>query len=63
MKHVGETDRRINERIIDHNKRDKRSHLLKHARENRYTHVWKDGFKILNGNYNGIIKRKFSEAL
>ena len=31
---VGETDRRIEERTIDHNKRDKSPHLLKHAHEN-----------------------------
>ena len=48
--HVAETDRRIKERIIDHNEREKSSHLLKHAREIQYTHVWKDDFKILNGN-------------
>ena len=27
--YIGETDRRIRERIIDHNKRDKNSHILK----------------------------------
>ena len=45
--YVGETDRRIKERIIDRNKRDKSSHLLKHACESQHTHVWKDDFKIL----------------
>ena len=29
--YAGETDRRIKERIMDHNKREKSSHLLKHA--------------------------------
>ena len=61
--YVGETERRIKERIIDHNKRDKKSHLLKHARENGHNHVWKDDFKILNSNYRNSIKRKISEAL
>ena len=37
--YVGETDKRIKERITDHNKRDKSSHLLKHTRENQLTHV------------------------
>ena len=37
--HVGETDRGIKERIIDHNKRGKSSHLLKRARESQHTHV------------------------
>ena len=35
----GETDRRIKERIIDNNKRDKNSHILKHYREEGHTHV------------------------
>ena len=58
-----EADKRINECIIDHNKRDKSSHLVKHDRENQRTHVWKDDFKILNGNYKSNIKRKITEAL
>ena len=33
--YVGETDRRIKERIMDHNKRDKKLRLLKHARESQ----------------------------
>ena len=61
--YVGKTDRRITERITDHKKRDKSSHLLKHACENQHTHVWKDDFKILNGNYKSSVKRKISEAL
>ena len=60
---VGETDRKIKECIMDHNKRDKRSHLLKHAHESQHTHVWKDDFKILNGIYKSSVKRKISEAL
>ena len=59
----GETDRRIKERIMDHNKRDKGSHLLKHTRESQHTLVWKDDFKILNGNYKSSVKRRISEAL
>ena len=35
----GETDRRIKERIIDNNKRDKNSHILKHYSEEGHTHV------------------------
>ena len=48
---------------MDHKKREKSSHLLKHARENQHTHVWKDDFKILNGNYKSSVKRNISEAL
>ena len=49
--------------MIDHNKRDKSSYLLKHARESQHTHVWKDDFKILNGNGKSNTKGKISEAL
>ena len=64
--HAGETDRRIKERIMDHNKKVNRLHLRKHAPESQHTHVWKDDFKILNGNYKNYkssVKRKISEAL
>ena len=61
--YVGETDRRIKERIMDHNKKAKGSHLLKHARESKHIHVWKVDLKILKGNYKSSIKRKISEAL
>ena len=62
-KHVGETDRRINKRKTYYNKRDKDSHLPNHSRESHYTHVWKDDFKILNGNYKSGIQGKISETL
>lgn len=60
---MGETDRRSIERIIDHNKRDKKSHLLKHAQNEKHTHVWEQDFKILGSNYQSNIKRKISESL
>ena len=59
----GETNRRIKERIMDHDERDKSSHLLEHARESQHTHIWNGDFKILNSNYKSSIKRKISEAL
>ena len=40
-------DRRINERINDHNKRDQNPLLSKLARETQYTYVWKGDFEIL----------------
>ena len=61
--YVGETDRRNEERIMDHNKRDKNSHLLKHSREKNHQHVWKNDFKVLGNNYRSNFKRKISEAL
>ena len=60
--YIGETDRRIEERIINHNKRDKNSHLLKHSREKNHQHVWENQFKVLVNKYRSNIKRKISEA-
>ena len=37
--YVGETNRRIKERIVDHNKRDKSLHLLKYSCESQHNHV------------------------
>ena len=45
---------------MDYNKREKSSHLLKHARESQHSHAWKE---VLNGNYKSSIKRKISEML
>ena len=61
--YVGKTKRRIVERIKDHNSKDNSSHLLKHARENSYTHVWEKVLHILDNNYQSNFKRKISESL
>ena len=61
--YVGETDRRSIERIIDHNRRDRKLHLLKHARDENHTRVWEQDFKILGSNYQSSIQRKISESL
>ena len=61
--YVGETDRKIEERIMDHNKRDKNSHLLKHSREKNHQHVWENDFKLLGNDWRSNFKRKISEAL
>ena len=61
--YIGETDRRISERIIDHNKRDKNSHPLQHAQNKKHAHVWVNDFTILNSNYRSKIQRKISESL
>ena len=45
--YIGGTNRRIAERIQDHNNRDKNSHLLKHAREKGHTHVCQNNFRML----------------
>ena len=59
----GETDRSIKERIIDNNKRDKNSHILKHYSEEGHTHVQDKDFKVIGNNYRSVFKRKISEAL
>ena len=61
--YIGETDRRVIERVIDHNKREKKSHMLKHSRDKLHTHVWEYDFKLLGNNYQSNIKRKISESL
>ena len=61
--YIRETERRIKERVIEHNKRDKNSHILKHSREEGHTHLWDRDFKVLGNNYHSAFKRKISEAL
>lgn len=46
-----EEKRLINEYIIDHNKRDQSSHLLKNSCQIHHTRVSETDFEILNGNY------------
>ena len=41
-----ETERRVIERELDHNKRDKKSHMLKNSREKLYTRVWEHHLKL-----------------
>ena len=61
--YVGETDRMTKERVIDHNKRDKNSQILKHSREEGHTHVCDKDFKVSGNNYRSGFKWKISEAL
>ena len=35
------------ERIVDHNKRDKNSHILKHSREESQSHVWDKDYWVI----------------
>ena len=61
--YVGETGRRILVRTIEHNKRDKKSHLLKHAKTTRHRRVWLHDVKIIGSGYKSKFKRRISEAL
>ena len=38
-------------RAINHNKRDKKSDMLKHSRDRLHSHVWEYDFKLLGNNY------------
>ena len=49
--YIGKTERRVIERVIDHNKQNKKFHMLKQSRDNLHTHVWEDDFKLLGNNY------------
>ena len=61
--YIGETGRRLNERIKDHNARDKSSSLCKHALETGHPPVNIEHFSILSDGLNNYKKRKLSEAL
>ena len=62
-RYIGETKRRISELIIDHNRRDRFSHVLHHSRDKKHSHVWTKDFEILGSNYSSTTKRKISESL
>ena len=62
--YIGESGRRISERIIDHNGRDQKSHIFKHSSEKCCQHFHTNSFKIIgNGFKNNSFNRKVSEAL
>ena len=60
--YIGETEKRFEERIIDHNKCDEKSYIYKHSSENSHPHVWLDNFEIVVRNYGNRIKRKIGEV-
>ena len=48
--YIGETARRLEERVLDHNKRDKNSHLLKCSRERNNCDITTNDVKALSKN-------------
>ena len=62
-RYIGETKCRCKKRVIEHNRKDKNSHLLKHANSMKHNRVWLPDFKILNSGYTTDFKRKISESL
>ena len=62
--YIGETGRQLNERVIDNNGRDKKSHLYKHLQESNHPCVALSDFKIIGSNFeNQNFKRKIAESL
>ena len=56
--YINEAKRRILDRVKDHNGRDFKSHLLKHALENNHQHVSEKDFKIIGNGFRGNNKKK-----
>ena len=62
--YIGETKRRMSERISDHNGRDISSYLLKHVIESGHRHITGENFKIINNGFrNNTLKRRIAESL
>ena len=61
--YVGQTKCRVGKRIIEHNRIDRGSHLLKHAETMKHRRVWMEDFKVLGTSYSNSFKRKISESL
>ena len=61
--YIGETARRLEERVEEHAKKDKNSHLLRHARLKGHRPVSMDDFSILSKNFKNYYSRKISEAI
>ena len=62
--YLGETGRRISERILDHDGRDPNLHLFKHSVKSAHPVSDMNSYKIIEKGYrNNVRKRKVAEAL
>ena len=62
--YVGESGRRIAERVKDHNGRDHKSRILKHPLENGHERVKISDFSVIYKSFNGNKrKQKIAESL
>ena len=61
--YLGERARRINESILEHAGKNKKSHMLQHTLQSGHTSVSLNEFKILRKDFNKRVKRNISEAL
>jgi len=56
--YVGESARHLQERVTDHNTRDKKSSVLKHCQLTGHHRPGLQEFKIIGANYSHYFKRK-----
>ena len=62
--YIGESGRRVSERIKDHNGRDLKSYILRHSVESGHVNVSCEDFKIIAKNLNSNSwKRKIAVSL
>ena len=62
--YIGESARRIIERVKDYGGRDTKSHVLKHSSEKEHVEVTQEDFKIIGIQFkNNNLIRKIAEAL
>ena len=64
LDYIGESARRVIERVNDHGGRDTKSHVLKHSSEKEHVKVTSDKFKIIGTHFkSNKRKRKIAETL
>ena len=62
--YIGESARRIIERVKGHTGRDTNSHVLKHSSKKEHAEVTREDFKIISSHFkNNRFKRTIAEAL
>ena len=61
--YTGQTKCRVKKRTIQHNKTDKKSHVLKHSKKTKHRRVWINDVKVIGKGYKSNFKRKISESL
>ena len=62
--YIGESARRIIERVKDHSGRDTKLHILKHSSEKEHVEVTQKDFKIIGSHFkNNRPKWKITETL
>ena len=61
--YIGETARRLEERILEHSGKDKNSSVFKHSLETGHDIITLEDTSILASNFGDYKKRKIAEAL